>query len=504
MSDQPHAVSHTTRGVMRSGLLIASCWLLSVPCEAAKKIANPPPDAPKFDEAAYGKAVDRGIEAFRRGSLPDAARAFQDAYLIKPTDAKLVSWLAIVRDEQARREAMTRTLRDVQAGKHQTSGEGKTTEPLWKRLFLPKHAPPGLDQTLTPVDESRPEILDVTKRAGYQRLYKEGIGFQPIRGLGFSGRTEIYQEPDPVEALELDAKVLNFKEISQFRRSVIPLFTRSAATRIVADYEPLPRLTYEYDARTTLNQFETKFGFKDIDLQTHAVNALYTLPRVPLLGALTVNPWYKRVLQRSDHDVGSYEDRNELIMNLSLQQTDNIEYFFQFDGFDADKTRTPGGSKLKLYKGQLRLRVPTLKLFLIPSAEYSDTDFDPGDDEFTKKDYFVDWGFDITNRLRASSKEELIFTELSQAGKIPSNPTTQVFNTFNRLSYELFKDVDVSFGIDYSKSAGFNSFNNIGLRAEVELFKPGIIRSRFGYEWYSYYNIQEDLSLLYWRFFLFQ
>ena len=191
-------------------------------------------------------------------------------------------------------------------------------------------------------------------------------------------------------------------------------------------------------------------------------------------------------------------------MNMSLQPTDNIEYFFQFDGYDADKTRTLGGSKLKLYKGQVRLRVPSLKLFAIPSFEYSDTNFDPSDDEFVKKDLFVDWGFDITKRWRASSKEQLIFTELSQPGKMPSNPDTQVFNTFNKFSYELFKDFDVSFGVDYSKAAGMNSFDNIGLRAEVELFKPGLIRSRVGYEWHSYYNIDDDLSILYWRFFLFQ
>jgi len=346
--------------------------------------------------------------------------------------------------------------------------------------------------------------LDVSKRAGYQRLYKEGVGFQPIRGFGVSGRTEIFAEPDPIEALELDAKVLNFHEISQFRRSILPLFTRSAASRFVLDYEPLPRVTYEYDARETLHQYQTKFAFKDIDLQTHAFNALYSFPKIPLLGILTLNPWYKRVLQSSDFDLGSYEHRNELVMNVSLQPAENIEYFFQFDGYEASKTRTVGGSKLKLFKGQVRLRVPSLKLFLIPSAEWSVTDFDAGDDQFTKRDFFVDWGLDLTRQLRFSSKEELVLTELSQAGKVPSNPNTQVFNTFNKLSYELFKDFDVSFGIDYGKSASFNRFNNVGLRAECELFKPGLIRTRLGYEWVSYYNISSDLSLLYWKFFLFQ
>ena len=244
---------------------------------------------PQASGSSYDAAFNRGIEAFRRGDVNDAVRAFQDAYLIRPTDPKLLSWLSLVKDEQRRRTAMTRTIEDVQRGPQPAAQEATRREPFWKRLTMPRAVPAGIEQTVTPVTESRPEILSETKRAGFQRLYKEGIGFQPIRGLGFSGRTEIYEEPDPVEALVLDAKKLNFSEISQYRRSVLPLFTRSAAGRVVADYEPWPRMTYEYDAREVLHQYQTQFGFKDIDLQTHAVNALYTFPRMPLVGLLTVN-----------------------------------------------------------------------------------------------------------------------------------------------------------------------------------------------------------------------
>jgi hypothetical protein len=465
-------------------------------------------------EMQYLEAFDRGLEAFRQGDLKEASRAFQEAYLIRPTDKKLQSWMAIVRDEQARREAMTYALEDAESrpatpppAAPVESYDGyeyeQEQDPIWKRLQLPEPTPAG-DGGSDERRSSRPEILEAGKRAGFEKLYKEGIGFQPIPGFGVSGRVEIYEEPNPVESLVLDAKVLNFSEISQYRNSITPLFVRSGATRFVADYEPLPRFTYEYDARETLHQFQTRFGFKDIDIQTHAFQALYSLPPVPLLGTLTFNPWYKRVLQSSDADVGSYHHRDQVILNFSLQQTPNIEYFFQADAYDSDNTRTLGGSKNKLFKGQLRLRFPRLKLFVIPSAEYSDTDFDPSDDEFKKRDFFVDWGFDITKRLRAASKQQIIMTELSAPTATPSNPDTRVFNTFNKLSYEIIDDVDVSVGLDYSKNAGMNEFDNYGLRLETELFKPGIIRSRVGFEWHNYYNIDEDLSLLYWRFFLFQ
>jgi len=481
-------------------------------------------------EARYTRVRNRGIAAFRRGDVQEAAQAFQDAYLMRPTDSTAKSWLSLARDEQVRQEAMTRSLEEAECLQAQAgcaalarsvadpvTPQESTTEPGhpaigWvdegsaeTRSVRPmERGPLGSEGARSPTAHSRREVLTATTRAGFQRLYQEGIGFQPIRGLGLSARTEIFEEPDPVESLVLDAKVLNFSEISQFRRSVLPLFTRSAAGRVVLDYEPLPRLTYEYDARETLHQFQTKFAFKDIDLQTHAVNALYSFPNVPPFGTLTVNPWYKRVLQSSDHDLGAHEHRDELILNLSLQPTQNLEYFFQFDAYDADKTRTLGGSKLKLYKGQVRMRFPGIKLFVIPSYEYSVTDFDPSDDEFTKRDLFVDWGIDLSKRWRASSKEQWIFTELSQAGKTPSNPDTQVFNTVNTLSYEWFKDFDASVGLDYSKAAGMSEFNNVGLRFEVELFKPGVIRTKVGYEWLSYYNISDSLSLIYWKLFVFQ
>ena len=407
--------------------------------------------------------------------------------------------------EQARAEAIELALQDAAARAAQPPGFSH--EPLAERMtlrYLPSGSSSGLSQTVRPLEKTRREVLAAQKRAGFQKLYKEGIGFEVVPGLGLSGRTEIFEQANPIDDYILEAKILNFSERSQFRRSITPLFIRSGAGRITADYEPWPRLSYEYDARTTLHEFLTRYGFKDIDLQTHAVNALYSFPEVPRFGTLTLKPWYKRVLQRSDHDLGAYEHRDELILETSVQHTDNIETYFKLDTYEASKVRTLGGAKLWLYQGQVRLRFPEWKLFAIPSFEYSVTDYDPSDDEFTKKTAFVDWGFDITSTLRASSKQEFVWTELTQAGQTPSNPDTQVMNWTNTLSYELFKDFDVSFGLDYSKGFGYGNYNNIGLRVETELFKAGLVRCRIGYEWLNYYNIGEELSLVFWKFHLFQ
>jgi len=455
--------------------------------------------------AEYTEAYTRGVEAFRRGELHNAVRAFQDAYLIQPTDPELKSWMALVHDEQKRREMMTFTMEDVQERPVQVASAPQARQPLWKRLFLPSRAPLGLGGSVAQPDEdSRREILEEGKRAGFQRLYKEGIGFQPVPGFGVSGRTEIFEEPNPVDDYVLEAKLSNFDSLSEFRHSITPLFTRSWATRFVADYEPFPRLTYEYDDRDIFHELDARFGVKDRRLETHALNALYTFPRIPLLGHLTVNPWYKRVFQEADHDAGSFEDKDELIANFSLQSTENLELFFQYNGIASEKTKIDGGSVTQLYKGQVRMRFPQWKLFVIPSYEYSATDFLASEDELLKRDFFVDWGFDITPRLRASSKEQYVFLKQSQVTKSPSHPEAKAWSTENTLSYELFKDFDVSLGLDYAKGVGLNAYDNLGFRTEMELFKPGLIRAKLGYEYLSYYNIDDDLSLLFFRLFLFQ
>ena len=482
--------------------MLAGSALASAPAGAAMRRERVDSDV------RFAEAIARGVEAFRMGRMDEAARAFQDAWAIHPADPEAASWLALVQDEQQRRSAITRSLDHQQTYPHPPP----RAQQAIPEVTLPSRPPPLLDQpgalsaaqAPPAAGSSRREILSEGKRAGYQRLYREGIGYEIIKGLGVSARTEIYEEPNPVEDYVIESKILNFSSLANFRRSLTPLFNRAWATRIVSDFEPWPRLTYEFDDRDVEHEFETRFGFKNRHLETHSVNLLYTLPRAPLLGWITLNPWYKRVLQDSDQDIGTYENKDEVIFNLSLQPSDNIEYFLQFDGAQADKTRTLGGSKVKLYKGQVRMRFPSLRLFVIPSYEFSDTDYDPSDDEFSKRDVFVDWGFDIGKRWRVSSKEQFISAETSQPGKEPSNPDAEVFNTFNTLSYELLPDFDVSLGLDYSQAAGLNAFNNVGLRSEMELFKPGLLRVKFGYEWLSYYNINGDLSLLYWKLYLFQ
>jgi hypothetical protein len=494
------------KGAARSSQL-AGWWLLGL-CAALGAPAQAADPLKTEDKQGALSAYMQAQEAFDRGDLPAAERALERAYVISPGDPDVRRLRDALLQTRARERAMERTLEAVvrpaaERESIEVLGQPDTVPP-GEIVNLPGVPAVGLGRLYQPPEEGRFEVLTAPTRAGFQKFYREGIGLQLIPGLGFSGRLEMFEEPNPVDDYVLEAKILNFSEISQFRRHLTPLYTRAYATRLIADYEPWPRLQYEFDKRHIWHEFETRYNYKDRNLETHSISGLYSFPRIPGLGVLTLNPYYKRVFQESDQDIGAFEDKDELELLTSLRPSDTLEYFVKYNTAEIVKIRSLGGSKVQLFQGQIRWRFPQWKLFAIPSYEHSWTTFDPSDDEFIKKDFFVDWGFDITPRLRASLKERMVLSEVTQAGQTPSNPTAEVYEFEHTVSYELFKDFDVSLGVDYARAAGLNSYNNVGFRAEMELFKPGLIRASLGYEYLSYYNIDDDLQLFFFRLFLFQ
>jgi hypothetical protein len=518
----------------------ALAWVLW-PCPAATAL-DPIEQGEQIQAASAYMEARRAYEA---GDYATAAQKIERAYVMSPNDPEVRALMRAIQQARAGtrppKKVQERVERQVhagmpprmidQGGREQEPAPGQAPQPQDQVEAMPD-APAVADAGSEPADAGeggwiprlawlnifavdrwlpqdaqagRFEVLSSPIRAGYQRFYKEGIGAQPlVPGLGFSARTEIYEEPKPVDGHITQAKQMGLNEIGEYKRAIVPIFTRSWAFRAVADYEPFPRFTYEFDKRHILHEYETRFNFKDRNLETHYFALLYSFPEMPYLGTITLQPGYKRVFQESDDNDGTFADIDEAITAISIKPTDNVEYFFQWNGKEEVHTKSAGYNLTHVYTAQLRLGFPQWKLFAIPNYEYSVTDFSPGDDEYVKKDIFVDWGMDITDRWRMSSKEQVIISEVSQSLQGNTNATAEVFNTYNKLSYELIPNLDVSVGLDYSKARGLNAFDNYGLRTELEYLKPGILRASVGYKWVDYYIINDELNLLFFKLFLFQ
>jgi hypothetical protein len=133
-------------------------------------------------EAEYVASMQRGIEAFRRGDRAEAARAFQDAYMYRPGNPEVQSWMQMVQEDQGRHEAMTRALERVK----RCADEGRDQEGACAELGMAARqvASAEVNGAATPSrrgwfgigdepgapGEGRREVLTGVKRAGYQRF----------------------------------------------------------------------------------------------------------------------------------------------------------------------------------------------------------------------------------------------------------------------------------------------------------------------------------------------
>jgi hypothetical protein len=114
-------------------------------------------------------------------------------------------------------------------------------------------------------------------------------------------------------------------------------------------------------------------------------------------------------------------------------------------------------------------------------------------------------GKDWTDRWSSSHNLRWIYseTENPDAAVAPNLNSGYLykgnyFDLQNRLSYQIIKDVYLTGGIDFNPAINdFNAFNNWDLVFEAELFKPGLIRFKIGFEKGFYYNVDEDVNAIY-------
>lgn len=493
------------------------------------------------------------VRAYEKGDLKTAARSIEKAYVQNPGDPQIKRMMTLINKARSRQQAMDDAAQwaakpeneaqilermvesdpitdpiDREQGNEELTIEKprmvSRNESVSAEASRPSVGDASADNWFDSMNryinehvgikEDRFEILAAPTRAGFQRFYKEGIGFQPVPGIGFSSRVEIFEEANSLDDYITEAQLIGLNTKDDHRTAITPIFTRAWAARAVVDYDPWPRFTYEFDRREIYHEFERRFNFKNRTLESHVFNLLYTFPEIPHIGRFSIQPWYKRVFQESQesdpnqNNLGTFEDKDEYILALSLRPTiaENMEFFVQYNTAQAVKTHTFGKTNSEDFTAQVRMSFPELKLFVIPNYTYSESEFHPGEDKFFKRDWFVDWGFDINERLRASSKQQLVSAKVTRPLAVagPRSPNAEVFSTRNKLSYELFKDFDVSVGLNFSKAREINVYDNYGLLAEVELFKPGKIRASLGYEYVDYYNLDDYANLLAFKLFLFQ
>ena len=73
----------------------------------------------------------------------------------------------------------------------------------------------------------------------------------------------------------------------------------------------------------------------------------------------------------------------------------------------------------------------------------------------------------------------------------------------NRFSYNIYDRVFLQAGLDISNGINWSIFDNVGLLGGLEYYAPGIIRVDVGWRGNYYYALEDFMSSVYFKFYLF-
>jgi len=382
---------------------------------------------------------------------------------------------------------------------------------------------------------ARPAEIEVRpERTGFERYYEQGLGFKVTDFLSASARVELFEEPIPVESLmlnlfqtawytkpwpETDVHMADKWSKSDARNAVRHAYTRSYAyTTILKLHPKLPLVRYTYDRRDLLNIYDPYInGFKLLMQETHEVFLEYGVPyKVPLLGNIVMNPGYQRIRFHARGNPYGSEYRNKGLFHFLFKHSDNYQTFFGYEYFSGKAMNTPWIMKpnQQHWKLEERMWFPKEKLSIIPGWYFTHEHWRPDPAVFWMHETFVELNKDFTDKWRATHRTDLRWNQLEHEPNLsidweddiyaPPRIKAQSLKDQLKVSYEIIKDVDVTAGINWSTGLGYTYFDNIGGTWEIELFKPGLIRVRFGYFHNIYYRLQTHAEGWQFRFFAFQ
>src|SRR3989338_5884940 len=208
-----------------------------------------------------------------------------------------------------------------------------------------------------------------------------------------------------------------------------------------------------------------------------------------------------------------YENRHTYFTNFSLAPSERLEFFGQLEYF---KSKRPDSNFIYspnhyFYAVELRMKSKDLRTSYIPRFSYSIDRYYPFYNRFKKYETQIRIGHDFTKRFNGSTtfryvladRNEVDNTAPSYAGPNPVNDMGAWAGTENRVQYNIYDRLWLQGGIDFAAGTNMSDFDNWGLLAGLEYYAPGMIRINVGWRGNHYYNIDDYLSSVYFKFYLF-
>lgn len=420
---------------------------------------------------------------------------------------------------------------------------------------------PGEQQKIDVPTVGTPEQIYQLKRIDPNRIgadtsYETFSGVRipskilPSPAVGIGGRVEIYQEPKPIDAYMIMAKEMQYvwsdfhgmrqntveQTPANLRSIVEPLFVRAYGAEItVSDPKESKRdikgqIKYTIDYRDVYREYYPKYP----DLK--AANWLQqdilfiTMAKIEPLGWLyTSNVGYRfsNIDQKSFDTLHNFyfhsaqQTRNTYYVNQSISPNPRLELFgqgeyFKSNYYNNDWAYTPDHY---LIAGELRMKSKDMKTSYTGRFSYSIDIYSPFSNTFEKYEIWARVGRDFNKSLngytmlkyaqgRTRSMDNAWW--VAPPGFVGSLPlgapfdvTAQAITWENRVQYRVYDKLWIQGGADLATGINMSDYDNLGMLAGLEYYAPGIIRVDVGWRGNGYYNIEDFLSTIYFKCYLF-
>ncbi len=363
--------------------------------------------------------------------------------------------------------------------------------------------------------------MDIDK-IGASPYYETYEGLRLLKYFTVAQRVEIYQEPRPVDSYILDAFSMNklygydwYHDVN-YRSQITPIFTRAYGTEITMS-DPKNKegqIRYTHDYREIFRNYYPKYpNIKWEHWDQNEVLFMHTKQIEPIAWNYTSNLGYRYSTMEAKGDPNSYEVRHTYFGSLSLAPSERLEWFGQAEYYKSMHLKTSYDYRPDHFLGRTEIRIKSddMKTSFIPSFSYSKDYYRPFANTYQKYEIAFRVGRDFTKRFSASStikyvmglRDEPDNTAPAYGAKNPFKDKAYATTWENRFSYNVYDRLYLQAGFDLSNGLNLAAFDNYGLLAGLEYYAPGMIRVDFGWRGNHYYNIDDFLSTLYFKFYLF-
>lgn len=382
--------------------------------------------------------------------------------------------------------------------------------------------------------EKQPVLKKIDlSRIGAAGYYETFEGLRLAKYFTIAQRVEIYQEPKPIDAYIMDAKKIRYLHNNQpwdtqadFRAQIQPIFTRAYGTEVtISDPQDKEgQIKYTNDYRDIYgNQFPIyleeptrNVNYKHERWEQNEVLLMHSkrIPGIDWNYTSNFGYRYSNMNAKNDGSTFAYhETRHTYITNLSIAPNERLELFGQFEYF---KSKRPDANYIYspdhyFYATELRMKSKDLKTSYIPRISYSIDRYYPLYNRFKKYEMQFRIGRDFTKKFNGattlkymlSDRNEVDNTAPTYARPNPINDKALWAGVENRVQYNIYDRLWLQGGADYAAGLNMSDFDNYGLLAGVEYYAPGMIRVDVGWRGNHYYNIEDYLSTVYVKFYLF-